>query len=69
MHNSEKSVNFEFGNDDDRTLKCSDGGIGRRTGLKILWGQPRAGSSPAPSTLRKTFVSDCKGFFLLYIDN
>lgn len=26
------------------------GGIGRHTGLKIQWGQPRVGSSPTPPT-------------------
>ena len=30
--------------------KCSDGGIGRHAGLKILCSFGRAGSSPAPST-------------------
>ena len=29
---------------------CPDGGTGRRRGLKIPWGFPRAGSSPAPGT-------------------
>ena len=28
------------------------GGIGRRAGLKIRWGQLRAGSSPASGTMR-----------------
>ena len=28
----------------------SGGGIGRRAGFRILWGQPREGSSPSPST-------------------
>ena len=27
----------------------SGGGIGRRAGFRILWGQPREGSSPSPS--------------------
>ncbi len=27
------------------------GGIGRRSGLKIRWGLPRAGSSPAVPTI------------------
>ena len=30
------------------TKVSRDGGIGRRTGLKIRWGKTRAGSSPAP---------------------
>ena len=29
------------------TEKSRSGEIGRRAGLKIQWGQPRAGSSPA----------------------
>ena len=48
---------------------CSDGGIGRHAGLKILWAFARAGSSPAPSTKNQ---SECEcesgytnsGFFL-----
>ena len=32
---------------------CLGGEIGRRTGLKILWKQFRAGSSPAKSTKTK----------------
>ncbi len=28
------------------------GGIGRRTGLKILWTRVRAGSIPAPGTMK-----------------
>ena len=31
-------------------LASRDGGTGRRTGLKILWTQVRAGSSPALGT-------------------
>lgn len=30
---------------------CPDGEIGRRKGLKIPRGQPRAGSTPAPGTI------------------
>ena len=30
--------------------KCPDGGIGRRAGLKHLWSQGRAGSTPALGT-------------------
>ena len=30
----------------------SGGGIGRRAGFRILWGQPREGSSPSPSISR-----------------
>jgi hypothetical protein len=29
---------------------CPGGGIGRRARLRILWGQPRAGSTPVPGT-------------------
>ena len=32
---------------------CRGGGIGRRTGLKILWTQVRAGSIPASGTRTK----------------
>ncbi len=34
-------------------IKSSDGGIGRHAGLKILCLYGRAGSSPAPSTVKK----------------
>lgn len=32
------------------TTGCPDGGIGRRAGLKHLWSQGRAGSTPALGT-------------------
>jgi hypothetical protein len=31
-------------------IGCPDGGIGRRAGLKHLWSQGRAGSTPALGT-------------------
>ena len=34
-----------------RNIDCLDGGIGRRTGLKILWYLYRAGSIPALGTI------------------
>jgi ketosteroid isomerase-like protein len=34
------------------------GEIGRRKGLKIPWGQPRAGSSPAPGIISRTNLAD-----------
>ena len=34
------------------TCVCRVGGIGRREGLKIPWSKGRAGSSPAPGTMR-----------------
>ena len=34
-----------------KVYKCLDGGIGRRTGLKILWYLYRAGSIPALGTI------------------
>ena len=33
-------------------LKCRSGEIGRRTGFKILRGQPRVGSIPTSGTIR-----------------
>ncbi|MCD6025917.1 MAG: hypothetical protein K0R08_436 [Solimicrobium sp.] len=33
-------------------LRCRDGGIGRRTGLKIPRWKQRAGSIPAPGTTK-----------------
>ena len=39
--------NFEPAN---RLRRC--GGIGRRDGFKIHWGQPRGGSSPLTGTLK-----------------
>ena len=34
-------------------MRCSDGGIGRRVGLKHQWGNTRVGSTPTPSTTEK----------------
>ena len=47
----QESINFAVRN------KCSDGGIGRRTGLKILWEQSREGSSPSPSTKQPLVIN------------
>jgi hypothetical protein len=35
---------------------CPDGGTGRRVGLKNQWGNSRAGSIPAPGTVKKLSV-------------
>ena len=37
-------------------MRCPGGGIGRRKGLKIPRGQPRAGSSPAPGTTSRILI-------------
>ena len=37
-------------------MRCPGGGIGRRKGLKIPRGQPRAGSSPAPGTTSESYT-------------
>jgi hypothetical protein len=39
-----------FNSDPSLTYVCPGGGTGRRKGLKIPRGQPRAGSIPAPGT-------------------
>ena len=35
------------------SLQCGRGGTGRHTGLKILRGRPRAGSTPAVRTIKR----------------
>jgi hypothetical protein len=46
-HQSELFKQFILLPEQCGTQACRGGGIGRRTGLKILGGQPRAGSIPA----------------------
>ena len=43
--------------------RCLDGGIGRRAGLKNLWGYTRAGSIPARGTAKMPFQS-WEGIFI-----
>ena len=43
-------IEFEGSNPSPPTIWTS-GGIGRHTGLKILWEQSRVGSSPTSSTI------------------
>ena len=38
-------------------IGCPDGGIGRRAGLKHLWSQGRAGSTPALGTIDRLQIS------------
>ena len=44
-------------------LRCRDGGIGRRTGLKIPRWKQRAGSIPAPGTNEHKALNKIEGFF------
>ena len=46
-------------------IGCPDGGIGRRAGLKHLWPQGRAGSTPALGT---TPLEKSRGVVISYIN-
>ena len=64
---------FERNNPPFERVKCPDGGIGRRAGLKHLWSQGRAGSTPALGTeeklqiiLKLFYFSTMASVYILY---
>ena len=50
-----------------KTRAGPDGGIGRRAGLKHLWSQGRAGSTPALGTVENPGLLWQTGIFLLVL--